>query len=156
MKTNKYVLVFFIFITISTELLAYRPGFNDNCRHYQYDLLQKINNYSNKENITIKDTFPGKEFESLYNKLLEKKYINNQVRYPCKDCSYGITIISGTNTIYCKYHGNNENCKIFESMSAGKYYAYMNNYGTIVFIGCSFLALSISIFKSILKKTKKS
>ena len=155
-KKIRDIIFIIILISISTKLFAYRPGSNSHCNRYQNDLSRIIYNYSDDENITIKDTFPGTEFENLCKKLLEKKYLDKPVKYPTKDCSYGITIISGDPKIYCKYHGNAENCSRFESMSANKYYAHTNDYGTLVFFGCGILALAISELKTAIKKGKKS
>lgn len=156
-KKIRDIIFIIILISISTKLFAYRPGYNSRCESYQYDLSRIIiYNYSYNENITIKDTFPGTEFENLCKKLSEKKYLDKPVDYPTKDCSYGITIISGDPQIYCKYHGNAKNCSRFESMSVNKYYAHTNDYGILVFLGCGILAFAISTSKTVIKKVKKS
>jgi hypothetical protein len=113
--------------------------------------------YSYNENIEIKSIFPGKDFDNLYNKLLEKKYLNEPLKYITNDCSYGITIISDSPEIYCKYHGNRINTNNYESLGSSiRYYrSDYSSFGFFVLICCIILAICISIVKGNIKKLIK-
>lgn len=109
------------------------------------------------ENIEIKSIYPGKDFDDLYNKLLEKKYVDKPLRYETSECSYGITIISDFPEIYCKYHGNLLNTNKYESLCS-RIHFYKNQYGggigRLAFVFCLVLYF-ILIVKSITKKVIK-
>ena len=155
LKKRKYILLLFLIIILfSSVVLAYRPGPIYSCGRYQLDLERIICSYFEKETAKMKDYFPGKEFESFYNKLLEKKYFDKPIKYKSQQCSYGITIISDEAIIYCKYHGNPVNTNKFETMSARKYYSHMHDYGFLVMMGCGILAIAISSLKTLIKKAR--
>lgn len=148
------ILIIILLILIPMSLFAYRPGIEFSCGIYQRNLLSKIIEYCDNEKIEIKSIYPGKDFDILYNKLLEKKYFNEPLSYRTSDCSYGITIISGSPEIYCKYHGNIINTREYESICSGIYY-YRNHYsdmGMVILVCCVFIGICISILKAIIKK----
>ena len=154
-KKRKYIILLFsIIILFSSVVLAYRPGPIYSCGRYQLDLARTFWNYFEKETTERKDYFTGKEFESLYNKLLEKKYFDKPIKYKSQQCSYGIAIISDETIVYCKYHGNHINTNKFESMSASKYYSHKYDYGFLVMIGCGILGIVISTLKALIKKAR--
>ena len=148
------ILIIILLILIPMSLFAYRPCIEFGCGIYQRDLFSKIMKYCDKEKIEIKSIYPGKDFDNLYNKLLDKKYFKEPLKYRTADCSFGITIISGSPEIYCKYHGNIINTREFESINSSNNY-YRNHYldvGIVILVCCVFIGICNSIVKTIIQK----
>ena len=157
-KKKKYIIMFINFtivILFSTLILASRPGYSEICAHKQTSIFYKIMNYS-EDNYHDKIILPGKQFEDLYNKLLKENVFDKPISYPTKDCSYGITLVSGEPMIYCKYHGNKENALAFNSINSSIYFANRDSTYLFIFFVCSILAVIIGLFKNIIKKINKA
>ena len=153
-KKMIYILLIAILV-IPATVLAYRPGRVYSCGHYQSELLEIIKKYYKYEEES-KSIYLGKDFDDLYNKLLEKKYVDKPIYYRTSDCSYGITLKSDSIEIYCKYHGNKKNTNEYENMCSRQYFVrkYSND-GFLEFICCIVLSVALSFIKSLVKKSSK-
>ena len=154
---KNYKIIVLILITLTSNILfAYKPPICKSCARIQSKLLYAIKEYYNKENRKIEPILPRKEFENIYNIVLEKKYLKKTIEFYEKECSYGITIISGEPKIYCRYHGNSENCSAFGTMSANNYFSPTLELGFFIFIGCLVLSFLISCIKMSFRVIKKN
>lgn len=114
-KNNKYIKILLTLISlfIPVFIFAYRPGANEACKEAQPLLLDKIEAYyyfelDGKE---IQPFLPGSEWEKLRKTI--GITLNERVS---KNCSFGLTIVSGKPKIYCTRHGDTENIKNFLSL----------------------------------------
>lgn len=140
-------------ILSTITVFAYKPPRSYYCASKQYDILRAINLYFEENNTDeLKTITSDTEFKQLCDKLLEKKYLDKEFKYVEKECSYRIDVISNEPIIYCKYHGDYENIKIFNSMSVRNYFAYKEEgFYFLILIGCCVLTVVVRVIKSAIR-----
>lgn len=109
-KNDKYIKILLTLISlfIPVFIFAYRPGANEACQRAQYRLSGEIEDYFSFENKDVQPFLPGSEWEEM-RKIIDIT-LDDRVS---KNCSFGLTIVSGKPKIYCAYHGDTENIKNF-------------------------------------------
>lgn len=76
------------------------------CFSNQKLILNAIKNYNSNTLKRIEMALPGKDFEDLEELLTKDWYLNNPIKLPAPECSYGYITEDKKEIVFCKHHGS--------------------------------------------------
>lgn len=76
------------------------------CFSNQKLIINAIKGY-NSNTLKMKEmALPGKDFEELEELLIKDCYLNNSIKLPAPECSYGYITVDKKEIVFCKHHGS--------------------------------------------------
>ena len=75
------------------------------CFSNQKLILKAIENYNSNRLQRIETALPGRDFEELEELLIKNWYLNNPIKLPTPECSYGYITENNKEIVFCKHHG---------------------------------------------------
>lgn len=120
LKRKKAFTIIELLIVVSiVAILAYNAESNiprarrddptqKDCFSKQRILQGAVEMYNMDNSIMIDTALPGKDFEDHEKILLDKRYLGTPIEPPFEKCSYGFVGLTGSGTVFCKYHGSFE------------------------------------------------
>ena len=75
------------------------------CFSNQKLILKAIKGYNANTLNRIEKALPGKDFEELEELLIKKWYLNEPIKLPTPECSYGYITEDNKEIVFCKHHG---------------------------------------------------
>ncbi len=76
------------------------------CFSNQKLIIDAIKNYNANTLKRIEEALPGKDFEDLEELLIKNWYLNNPIKLPAPECSYGYITEDKKEIVFCKHHGS--------------------------------------------------
>ena len=76
------------------------------CFANQKLIINAIKGYNANTLKRINEAIPGKDFEDLEELLIKDWYLNNPIKLPAPECSYGYITEDKKEIVFCKHHGS--------------------------------------------------
>lgn len=76
------------------------------CFSNQKLIINAIKSYNSNTLKRIDEAIPGKDFEDLEELLIKDWYLNNPIKLPAPECSYGYITEDKKEIVFCKHHGS--------------------------------------------------
>ena len=76
------------------------------CYANQKLIINAIKGYNANTLKIINEALPGKDFEDLEELLIKNWYLNNPIKLPAPECSYGYITEDKKEIVFCKHHGS--------------------------------------------------
>ena len=76
------------------------------CFSNQKLIINAIKGYNANTLKRIDEALPGKDFEDLEELLIKDWYLNNPIKLPAPECSYGYITKDKKEIVFCKHHGS--------------------------------------------------
>ncbi len=78
------------------------------CFSNQKLIINAIKGYNSNTLKWIEMALPGKDFEELEELLTKNWYLNNPIKLPTPECSYGYLTLDKKEIVFCKHHGSTD------------------------------------------------
>ncbi len=101
------ILIVGILASIDSEIIDHvGVGTPQDCFPNQKLIVDAIKSYNSNTLKWIETALPGKDFEELEELLIKNWYLNNPIKLPTPECSYGYITVDKKEIVFCKLHGS--------------------------------------------------